>query len=105
MTPSPGQFLFSRRLPDRVSVRFFMRNFIKALPFDLIEIRAHRRRRKNGASSGTWSCRLIRPAIAALAVLIFTFVWNDFFWANVSDPGRNRKADHGRRHEPLTDNS
>ncbi|MEM9224830.1 MAG: carbohydrate ABC transporter permease, partial [Pseudomonadota bacterium] len=26
---------------------------------------------------------LMRPAIAALAVLIFTFVWNDFFWATV----------------------
>ena len=23
---------------------------------------------------------LVRPALAALAVLIFTFVWNDYFW-------------------------
>ena len=25
----------------------------------------------------------MRPAIAALCVLIFTFIWNDFFWATV----------------------
>ena len=29
---------------------------------------------------------LVRPAIAALAVLIFTFVWNDFFWSLVLTP-------------------
>jgi len=26
---------------------------------------------------------LVRPAVAALAVLVFTFVWNDYFWALV----------------------
>jgi multiple sugar transport system permease protein len=26
---------------------------------------------------------LMRPAIAALSVLIFTFIWNDYFWATV----------------------
>jgi multiple sugar transport system permease protein len=26
---------------------------------------------------------LTRPAIAAVAVLVFTFVWNDYFWALV----------------------
>jgi multiple sugar transport system permease protein len=26
---------------------------------------------------------LVRPALAALAVLVFTFVWNDYFWALV----------------------
>jgi multiple sugar transport system permease protein len=26
---------------------------------------------------------LVRPALAAVAVLIFTFVWNDYFWALV----------------------
>ena len=25
----------------------------------------------------------MKPAIAALSVLIFTFIWNDFFWATV----------------------
>ena len=26
---------------------------------------------------------LVKPAIAALSVLIFTFIWNDYFWATV----------------------
>ncbi|MGO8448218.1 ABC transporter permease subunit, partial [Rhizobium ruizarguesonis] len=26
---------------------------------------------------------LVRPALAALAILIFTFIWNDYFWAGV----------------------
>ena len=26
---------------------------------------------------------LVRPAIAAIAALIFTFVWNDYFWSLV----------------------
>jgi ABC-type glycerol-3-phosphate transport system permease component len=26
---------------------------------------------------------LIRPAIAAVSVLVFTFVWNDYFWSLV----------------------
>ena len=60
----------------------FMRNFIKALPFDLIEAA-----RIDGASEFTIFRRvvlpLMRPAIAALCVLIFTFIWNDFFWATV----------------------
>ena len=30
---------------------------------------------------------LMRPAIAALSVLIFTFIWNDFFWATVLTQG------------------
>ena len=29
----------------------------------------------------------MRPAIAALAVLIFTFIWNDYFWAVVLAQG------------------
>ncbi len=43
----------------------FMRNFIKALPRE----------------------PLMRPAIAALSVLIFTFIWNDYFWAVVLTQG------------------
>ncbi|HEV7256032.1 MAG TPA: carbohydrate ABC transporter permease [Mesorhizobium sp.] len=60
----------------------FMRNFIKALPFALIESA-----RVEGVSE--WKIfrhivlPLMRPAIAALSVLIFTFVWNDYFWATV----------------------
>lgn len=58
----------------------FMRNFIKALPHELIEAA-----RVEGASEFQIFFRivlpLVRPAMAALAVLIFTFVWNDYFWA------------------------
>ena len=60
----------------------FMRNFIKALPFELIESA-----RVEGVSEFKifWHIvlPLMRPAVAALSVLIFTFVWNDYFWATV----------------------
>ena len=60
----------------------FMRNFIKALPFDLVESA-----RVEGVSELRifWFVvmPLMRPAIAALAVLVFTFIWNDYFWATV----------------------
>ena len=60
----------------------FMRNFMKALPFELIESA-----RLDGVDEFRifWHLvlPLVRPAIAALAVLIFTFIWNDFFWATV----------------------
>lgn len=60
----------------------FMRNFIKALPFELIEAA-----RVEGVSEVRifWFIvlPLMRPAIAALSVLIFTFIWNDYFWATV----------------------
>lgn len=60
----------------------FMRNFIKALPYELIEAA-----RVEGVSEIQifWHVvlPLMRPAIAALSVLIFTFIWNDFFWATV----------------------
>lgn len=60
----------------------FLRNFIKALPDSLIEAA-----RIDGAGELRifffLILPLIRPALAALAVLIFTFVWNDYFWALV----------------------
>ncbi|MEN0002323.1 MAG: carbohydrate ABC transporter permease [Pseudomonadota bacterium] len=60
----------------------FMRNFIKALPYELIEAA-----RIEGVDEFKifWHLvmPLVKPAIAALAVLIFTFIWNDFFWATV----------------------
>ena len=60
----------------------FMRNFMKALPFELIEAA-----RVEGIAEWRifWYIvlPLMRPAIAALSVLIFTFIWNDFFWATV----------------------
>ncbi|MEM9011293.1 MAG: carbohydrate ABC transporter permease [Pseudomonadota bacterium] len=64
----------------------FMRNFIRALPHELIEAA-----RVEGVSEVRifWYVvlPLMRPAIAALSVLIFTFIWNDFFWAIVLTQG------------------
>ncbi len=64
---------------------FFMRNFIAQLPNELIEAA-----RVEGASEWQIFYRiiipLVKPAIAALSVLIFTFVWNDFFWSLVLTP-------------------
>ena len=64
----------------------FMRNFIKSLPFELIEAA-----RVEGVSEARifWYIvlPLMRPAIAALSVLIFTFIWNDYFWATVLTTG------------------
>ena len=60
----------------------FMRNFIKQMPYELIEAA-----RVEGATEIQifWKIvvPLMRPAIAAMAVLVFTFVWNDYFWALV----------------------
>ncbi|MEM7615123.1 MAG: carbohydrate ABC transporter permease, partial [Pseudomonadota bacterium] len=64
----------------------FMRNFIKALPYALIEAA-----RVEGISEIRifWYIVLpmMKPAIAALSVLIFTFIWNDYFWAIVLTQG------------------
>ena len=61
---------------------FFMRNFIRDLPHELIEAA-----RIEGASEWQIFWRvvmpLVRPALAALSVLIFTFIWNDYFWSTV----------------------
>ncbi|MDE0589687.1 carbohydrate ABC transporter permease [Halocynthiibacter sp. C4] len=60
----------------------FMRNFIAALPDELFQAA-----RAEGATP--WQVLihvvvpLVRPALAALAILTFTFVWNDYFWAVV----------------------
>lgn len=60
----------------------FMRNFIAALPDELFQAA-----RAEGASP--WQtlvhivAPLVRPALAALAILVFTFIWNDYFWAVV----------------------
>jgi multiple sugar transport system permease protein len=64
----------------------FMRNFIRALPFPLIEAA-----RVEGVAEWRifWFVvlPLMKPALAALAVLIFTFIWNDYFWAVVLTQG------------------
>ncbi|MCG8477728.1 MAG: carbohydrate ABC transporter permease [Spirochaetales bacterium] len=59
---------------------FFLRNFIADLPMALVESA-----RIEGATEMGIFFRvimpLIRPALASLGVLLFTFIWNDFFWA------------------------
>ncbi|WP_147127236.1 carbohydrate ABC transporter permease [Shimia ponticola] len=64
----------------------FMRNFIRALPYELIEAA-----RVEGIAEWRifWFVvvPLMKPAIAALSVLIFTFIWNDYFWAVVLTQG------------------
>ena len=58
----------------------FLRNFIAGLPEELFEAA-----RMEGASEfqilRVIVVPLIRPALAGLAVLVFTFVWNDYFCA------------------------
>ncbi len=64
----------------------FMRNFIRALPFELIEAA-----RVEGVAEWRifWFIvlPLLKPALAAMAVLVFTFIWNDYFWAVVLTQG------------------
>jgi multiple sugar transport system permease protein len=58
----------------------FMRNFIRELPDAVLDAA-----RIEGAGELTIFWRIVMPltgpAIAAVSVLIFTFVWNDYFWA------------------------
>ena len=65
---------------------FFLRNFIKELPFELIEAA-----RADGATEWTIYRKIIIPltipALAALGVLEFTFIWNDYFWALILTQG------------------
>jgi multiple sugar transport system permease protein len=60
----------------------FMRNFIQDVPDAVLDAA-----RLEGASElrvfRAVVLPLVRPALAALAVLIFTFVWNDYFWSLV----------------------
>ena len=67
---------------------FFMRNFIRDLPRELIEAA-----RVEGASEFDIFFKvvlpLVRPAVAALSVLVFTFICNDYFWATVLIQGNH----------------
>nr|WP_309084696.1 carbohydrate ABC transporter permease [Chelativorans sp.] len=58
----------------------FMRAFIAQLPSELFEAA-----RVDGATPlqmlSMIVTPLVRPALAALGVLTFTFVWNEYFWA------------------------
>jgi len=77
----PGLVLFHAAFQTGFCT-LFMRNFIKALPHELIE---SARIEGVGEFKIFWHLvlPLVKPAIAALCVLIFTFIWNDFFWATV----------------------
>jgi multiple sugar transport system permease protein len=59
---------------------FFMRNFISELPDEPLNAA-----RLDGASEFGILFRIVLPsvlpALAALAVLEFTFIWNDYFWS------------------------
>ncbi|UDU21835.1 carbohydrate ABC transporter permease [Sinorhizobium meliloti] len=68
----------------------FMRNFIAALPDELFPAA-----RAEGATPFQTLIHvvvpLVRPALAALAILLFTFIWNDYFWAVVLTVSDNVK--------------
>ena len=59
---------------------FFLRNFMKQIPFSLIEVS-----RIDGTSDFTIYWRIILPlcvsSFAALSVLEFTWIWNDLLWS------------------------
>lgn len=81
MNTVPGLVMFHAAFQTGFCT-LFMRNFMKALPFELIEAA-----RIEGVDEFKifWHLvlPLVKPAVAALSVLIFTFIWNDFFWATV----------------------
>lgn len=61
---------------------FFLRNFLRQVPFSLVEAP-----RIDGASDFRIYWQVIlplsRPSLAALAVLQFTWIWNDLLWSLV----------------------
>lgn len=61
---------------------FFMRNFIKTIPTSIIEAA-----KIDGCSNFGIFFKVIlplmRPALAALSTLLFTWIWNDYLWALV----------------------
>ena len=60
----------------------FMRNFIREIPDTVLDAA---RIEGAGELDIFWYVvlPLVRPAIAGVSVLIFTFVWNDYFWSLV----------------------
>jgi multiple sugar transport system permease protein len=60
----------------------FMRNFIREIPDTVLDAA---RVEGAGELAVFWHVvlPLVRPAIAGVSVLIFTFVWNDYFWSLV----------------------
>jgi multiple sugar transport system permease protein len=80
-----GLVLCSHRLPDRVLYAVHAQ-FHPSAALELIEAA-----RVEGVAEWRifWYVvlPLMKPALAALAVLIFTFIWNDYFWAVVLTQG------------------
>jgi multiple sugar transport system permease protein len=59
---------------------FFMRNFVRTIPDGIIEAA-----RIDGCSEWRIYSRMViplmKPALAALATLLFTWIWNDYLWS------------------------
>jgi multiple sugar transport system permease protein len=59
---------------------FFMKNFMSGIPTGIVEAA-----RLDGCSEWTIFLRIVLPltipAMAALATLLFTWIWNDYLWA------------------------
>ena len=80
------------------SARCSCATFIRALPFELIEAA-----RVEGIAEWRifWYVvlPLMKPALAALAVLIFTFIWNDYFLGRGADPRAREPTCDGWYHQ------
>jgi multiple sugar transport system permease protein len=69
---------------------FVLSNYMKTIPFEIYESA-----QMDGAS--VWrqywqlTMPLVRPALAALGTLQFTWIYNEFFWATVLLGGRSEK--------------
>lgn len=61
---------------------FFLRNFIKTIPTDLLDAA-----RVDGSSEFRIFLQIVlpltKPALAALGILEFTWIWNDYLWGLV----------------------
>ena len=54
-----------------------------------------------GASTGSSTMPLVRPALAALATLQFTWIYNEFFWATVLIQQGDKLPDHLGAQQPA----
>ena len=79
---------------------FVLANYMKTIPKSLNEAA-----RVDGASVLRQFFGIIlplcKPALAALATLEFTFIYNDFLWAIVLVPGGDQAADHLGAEQPA----
>ena len=87
-----------RRVPGRFCI-FVLSNYMKTLPHELTEAAL-----VDGASVlRIWAAvimPLCRPALAALATLEFTLIYNDFFWALRPDQERRPATHHLGAQQP-----